>query len=58
MIFTIFIAPHERAEAIEAYRERLTEAQIATILDAPESATIQFSFCTVNGTATIQIHED
>lgn len=36
MLAVIEIAPHERFEAIEAYRSRLTDEQVAEIEDAPE----------------------
>ena len=39
----IFIEPHERYEAIEAYRDRLTQEQIYEIQDAPENALVQLS---------------
>lgn len=40
MIASIFIQPHERHEALEAYKDRLTPEQIEEIEDAPESAII------------------
>lgn len=39
-MFKVYIAPHERHEALEAYENRLTEAQVETIEDAPEEAGI------------------
>lgn len=41
MIFDIFIEPHERYEAVEAYADRLSPTQIETITDAPETALIR-----------------
>lgn len=38
MITRVFIEPHERQEAVDAYREVLTAEQIAEILDAPDEA--------------------
>lgn len=40
----IFIMPHERHEAIEAYSDRLTQAQIDQIEDAPDEALISLKF--------------
>jgi len=54
----IFIEPHERGEAIETYRDRLTPAQIDEIRDAPEDALVQLNFgITVPGTRVIIIEE-
>lgn len=36
MLVVVEIAPHERHEAVEAYRKHLTDAQVAEIQDAPE----------------------
>lgn len=44
IVAVVFIEPHERFEAIEAYRTRLTSGQIDEINDAPESAIIRLSF--------------
>lgn len=43
----VWIEPHERFEAINAYRERLSPAQIEAIEEAPETALImlQFNIC-------------
>jgi hypothetical protein len=38
MIFRIFIEPHERYEALEAYKDWLSADQVAEIEDAPEGA--------------------
>lgn len=43
-MFSIFIEPHERHEAVEAYRDKLTQAQIGEISDAPETAIINLRF--------------
>lgn len=44
MMAAIFIEPHERYEAAEAYKDRLTSEQIETIIEAPDGALIQLSF--------------
>lgn len=44
MKIMIYIAPHERNEAIEAYRECLTDAQVNQIEEAPEGAGVQLTF--------------
>ena len=44
MNISVFIEPHERFEAIEAYRDRLTPEQIEEIEDAPEGALIQMIY--------------
>lgn len=49
MIAVVWIEPHERYEAIEAYRERLSPEQISEIEDAPETALIQLR---LNGAET------
>jgi len=36
MLIAIEIAPHERRDAIEAYRRHLTDEQVSEIEDAPE----------------------
>jgi len=41
VIISIFIEPHERYDAIEAYRNRLSTAQIEEIEDAPDEALIR-----------------
>jgi hypothetical protein len=38
MIARIFIEPHERADALEAYGSWLTPDQVDEIMDAPEGA--------------------
>ena len=40
----VFIAPHERYEAIEAYRDRLTLEQIDEVTEAPDGAIIHLRF--------------
>lgn len=44
MIAAVFIEPHERFEAIEAYRGRLTPEQIDEVTEAPDGAIIQLRF--------------
>lgn len=39
MKFQIFIAPHERQEAIDAYREYLSDDKITTIEDLEDDST-------------------
>lgn len=41
---TIFIMPHERHDALEAYADRLSAEQIAQIQDAPDEAIVQLKF--------------
>lgn len=43
-MIAIDIAPHERSEAIEAYKDRLTVEQIEQIKNAPETAPILIMF--------------
>lgn len=44
MIATVFIEPHERFEAIEAYKDRLTAEQIEEVTEAPDGAIVQLRF--------------
>lgn len=44
MMATVFIEPHERHEAIEAYKDRLTPEDVDQILDAPDEALISLRF--------------
>jgi len=54
----VFIEPHERFEAVEAYRQRLTPAQIREITDAPDGALVQLNFGVgIEGTRVIVIEE-
>lgn len=39
----IYIEPHERQEALEAYRDRLTNEQVEQIEDAPDGALVQLT---------------
>ena len=58
MMATVFIEPHERYEAIEAYRDRLTPEQIEEVADAPEGALVQLNFgLGIAGTRVIVIEE-
>lgn len=41
MQFDIYIEPHERYEALEAYADWLSATQVDEIKDAPESALIR-----------------
>ena len=56
MIFQVFIEPHERFKAMEAYRQWLTVRQQAEIEDAPDSAII--CLCRANGVTEVQIIEE
>jgi hypothetical protein len=54
----IFIEPHERGEAIEAYGDKLSAEQIEEIRDAPDTALIQLNFgITAPGVKVIVIEE-
>lgn len=44
MHISVFVEPHERVDAIDAYGKRLTGDQIEEIQFAPESALIHLSF--------------
>lgn len=44
MMAAVFIEPHERHEALEAYQDRLSPAQRDEIEQAPEGAIIRLSF--------------
>ena len=44
MMAVVFVQPHERSDAIEAYGDRLNPEQIDMIYDAPESAIIELRF--------------
>lgn len=52
----VFIEPHERHEALEAYRQWLNVDQEAEIKDAPQSAIICLH--RTNWTTTIQVIEE
>lgn len=58
MMAAVFIEPHERFEALEAYRDRLTAEQIDEIDNAPDSAIIKLSFGMGAAGTTIQIIEE
>jgi hypothetical protein len=53
----VFIEPHERHEALEAYRQWLTSAQEAEIKDAPETAIIRLRRVKPGGTIVTVIEE-
>jgi len=44
MMASVFIEPHERFEAIEVYKDRLTAEQVNEIEGAPENAIILLRF--------------
>ncbi len=43
MAMCVFIQPHERGEAIEAYKDWLTPEQIDEIDEAPETALVKIT---------------
>jgi hypothetical protein len=51
----IYIEPHERFEAVNIYRDRLTDQQIEEIEEAPEGALIRISFGVGAPGTTVQI---
>lgn len=54
----VFIEPHERFEAVEAYKDRLTPEQMDEVTEAPEGALVQLNFGVgVDGTHVIVIEE-
>jgi len=55
---SIFIEPHERDEAIVAYKERLTPEQVQQIKDAPESAIINLRYGIGESGITVVILEE
>ncbi len=58
MMAAVFIEPHERFEAIEAYRDRLTPEQIEEVMAAPDGALVQLSFgLGIEGSRVIVIEE-
>ncbi len=42
----VIVAPHERREAIETYRDRLTPNQIEAMLEAPDTEYVKLEFGT------------
>jgi hypothetical protein len=58
MMASVFIEPHERHDAIVAYRDRLTPEQIDQIEDAPEGAIINLRFGVGQPGTTVQIIEE
>jgi hypothetical protein len=58
MMASIWIEPHERHEAIEAYKDRLTPDQIARIADAPEGALINLRFGIGEPGANVSVIEE
>lgn len=56
MIMDVYIEPHERHEALEAYRQWLSPQQESEIEDAPESAIIRLS--RVRDTTTVTVIEE
>ncbi len=56
MNIQVFIEPHERHEALEAYRQWLTPEQENEIEEAPESALIRLDRS--NGKTVIQVIEE
>lgn len=58
MMTAVFIEPHERGEAIEAYASRLTFEQIDQIQDAPDGALVRLDFGIGGPGATVTIIEE
>ena len=56
MNIQVFIEPHERGEALEAYRRWLTTAQEGEIKDAPDSALVRL--VRANGVTTVTVIEE
>ena len=58
MMIAVFIEPHERFEAIEAYKDRLTTEQIDEVTEAPDGAIVQLKFGVGDtGTQVVVIEE-
>lgn len=53
----VWIEPHERFEAVEAYRDRLSPAQIDEITEAPEGALIRLTLGTHVPTQVLVVEE-
>lgn len=54
----VFIEPHERFDAVEAYKDRLTPEQIDEVTNAPEGAIVQLNFGVgIEGARVIIIEE-
>jgi hypothetical protein len=58
MIASVFIEPHERFEAVEAYKDRLTPEQIEEVTEAPDGAIVQLRFGTDMAGTQITIIEE
>ena len=58
MMASIFIEPHERYEAIEAYRDKLSAEQIEQIKDAPDEAIINIQWGMGSAETKITIIEE
>ena len=56
MNITVFIELHERFEAIEAYRDRLTKEQIDLICEAKDTALVRLEVH--NGKTKVMIIEE
>jgi len=56
MNILVVIEPHERVEALEAYRQWLSLEQETEIIDAPDSALIRLARS--NGKTTVQVIEE
>jgi hypothetical protein len=41
MRIVIIVAPHERKEALDTYRDRLTPADIEMLMTTPDDATVR-----------------
>ena len=58
MMASVFIEPHERAEAIDAYRDRLTAEQVTQIEEAPDGAIVNLQFGIGQAGTSVQIIEE
>lgn len=58
MMAAIFIEPSERYQAVEAYKDRLTDEQISEIFDAPDGAIVQLKFGVGSAGTEIAIIEE
>ncbi len=58
MMAAVYIEPHERFEAIEAYRDRLSLEQVEAIKDAPDEALIELRFGIGDSITQLRIIEE
>ena len=55
---SIYIAPHERHEAIDVWSDMIPPEQLDEIDEAPENAVIVLQFCKGEKYATVKIIEE